>query len=225
MLRSGWVVWCGWRRFLGWSFCLPSVIFISILRSEISVLFIMSGCSWAVQCNQGCSPRTAALGVLSGIQIWCRFCPRQRGGCLSWNRAQSVHPRWAGFACDRRLHGSGGSPLAGELPGNWGRCRGSRAGCARCRGLSLPARGLPGILEQSKQTGWSISALAESPSGPGWRLSVNGDYLRACGAAPSDVAASDRAGVGNPQSHREEIPGRRGSSDAATLGGPRDAII
>ena len=118
-----------------------------------------------------------------------------------------------------------GSPLAGELPGNCGVFRRSRAGCARCRGLSLPARGLPGILEQSKQTGWSIPALAESPSGPGWRLSVNGDYLRACGAAPSDVAASDRAGVGNPQSHREEIPGRRGSSDAATLGGPRDAII
>ena len=31
--------------------------------------------------------------------------------------------------------------------------------------------------------------------------------------------------LGIPQSHREEIPGRRGSSDAATLGGPRDVNI
>ena len=198
----------------------------------------MSGCSWAVQCNQGCSPRTAALGVLSGIRIWCRFCPRQRGGCLSWNRAQSVHPRWAGFACVgvllqgncQEIGGAAGDPgpdvLGAEVyPCLRGVCRGFSSNRSKRAGLSPLLRG---FLEGCRPRNWTPvhpRACAESPSGHGWRLSVNGDYLRACGAAPSDVAASDRAGVGNPQSHREEIPGRRGSSDAATLGGPRDAII
>ena len=40
-----------------------------------------------------------------------------------------------------------------------------------------------------------------------------------------DVASSNRKGVGNPQSHHQEIHGRCGPTNTATLGGPRNAII
>ena len=39
-----------------------------------------------------------------------------------------------------------------------------------------------------------------------------------------DVAASNRAGVGNPQDHHQEIHGYGESSDAAIPRGARDAI-
>ena len=42
--------------------------------------------------------------------------------------------------------------------------------------------------------------------------------------AQGDVAASDRAGVGNPQGHHQEIHGHGGSSDATIPRGARDVI-
>ena len=43
--------------------------------------------------------------------------------------------------------------------------------------------------------------------------------------AQGDVAKSNRAGLGNPQRHREKIPGLYGPTTAATSGWAHDVSI
>ena len=43
--------------------------------------------------------------------------------------------------------------------------------------------------------------------------------------AKGDVASSNRAGIGNPPGHHQEIPGGRGSSNATIQGGSHGVII
>ena len=76
--------------------------------------------------------------------------------------------------------------------------------------------------------GPSLTAPPASPKPPlrASRPSFRGrDGRRFRKPAQEDVASSDRAGVGNPQGHHQEISGRRGSSDAAIPSGSHDVII